>query len=301
MARLRSRADRESYPLDAAQSTPEARTRVKLPPDPYGDDEPRRGRARRPLILLGALIALVVAVAIVNGNTHHSSANANANDSQSGGQPSTPTGAGSASTGAAADASGPATAPIQGSGLPSNTADSIPIGYQHNSKGAESAAANYVVAYESSSMVGSTARHKLIADIADPTIASSLQSQLDAAYGQVDSAYGLSSDGVPPAGQTFVSRGAPMGVSLANYDGGSATVSVWMVAITGLAGTGSTHPVTESWTTVTVTLHWTQGDWKWVSFTSSDGPVPTTGSQVGSSGQALQNAVNQFGGLRYAR
>lgn len=295
MARLRSRAERESYPLDPAQSTPEVRTRVKLPPDPYGDDDPGRSRVRRPLILLGALVALVVAVAIVNGTTHHSG------DPQSAGQPSTPTAAGDSSTGAAANVNGPATAPIQGSGLPSNTADSIPIGYQHDSKGAESAAANYVVAYQSSSMVGPTARHRLIADIADPAIASSLQSQLDSAYSQVDSAYGLSSDGVPPAGQTFVSRGAPMGVALVNYNGGSATVSVWMVEIAGLAGTGSTHPVTESWNTVSVTLHWTQGDWKWVSFTASDGPVPTSGSQVVSGGQALQNAVNQFGGLRYAR
>jgi len=86
-----------------------------------------------------------------------------------------------------------------------------------------------------------------------------------------------------------------------NYNGGSATVSVWEVEIAGLAGTGSKYPVTESWTTVTVTLHWTQGDWKWVSFTESDGPVPTYGSQVISNGQTLQNAVNQFGGLRYAR
>ena len=46
---------------------------------------------------------------------------------------------------------------------------------------------------------------------------------------------------------------------------------------------------------------WTQGDWKWVSFTASDGPVPTNGTQVISNGQTLQNAVSQFGGLRYAR
>lgn len=295
MARPRSRADRGSYPLDTAQSTPEARTRVKLPPDPYRDDEPRPGRGRRPLILLGALVALVVAITIVNRTTHHSS------DPQSGGQPSAPVGAGTDAGASAADPSGPATAPIAGSGLPANTADSIPVGYQHDSKGAESAAANYVVAYESSSMVSSTARHQLINAIADPAISSSLQSQLDAAYSQVDSAFGLSTSGAPPAGQTFVSRGTPMGVSLVNYDGGSATVSVWAVSIAGLAGNGSTHPVTESWTTVTVTLHWTQGDWKWVSFTSADGPVPTSGQQVVSSSQALQNAVSQFGGLRYAR
>lgn len=294
MARLRSRADRESYPLDTAQGTPETRTRVKLPPDPYGDDEPRPRRGRRPLILLGALVALVVAVTIVNRSTHHSS------DPQSGGQSSAPAGAGTDSGGTDAGAP-PTTSPIQGSGLPSNTAGSIPVGYPHSSKGAESAAANYVVAYESSSMVSPTARHELINDIADPAVASNMQSLLDTQYSQVDSTYGLSSDGVPPVGQTYVSRAAPVGVSLVNYDGSSATVSVWVVTITGLAGNGSTHPVTENWTTLNLTLSWTQGDWKWQKFNFSDGPVPTSGQQVISNSQALQQAVNQFGGLRYAR
>jgi len=280
--------------LDTAQGTPEARTRVKLPPDPYGDDEPRPRRGRRPLILLGALIALVVAITIVNRSTHHSS------DPQSGGQPSAPAGAG-ADSGAAAAGAAPTTAPIQGSGLPSNTAGSIPVGYPHSSNGAESAAANYVVAYESSSMVSPTARHQLINDIADPAQASTMQSLLDSGFSQIDATFGLSATGVPPVGQTYVSRAAPVGVSLMNYDGGSATVSVWVVTLTGLAGSGSTHPVTESWSTLNLTLHWTQGDWKWVSFSLSDGPVPTSGQQVVSNGQALQNAVNQFGGLRYAR
>jgi hypothetical protein len=281
--------------LDSAQSTPEARTRVKLPPDPYLDDEPRPRRGRRPLILLGALIALVAAVAIVNRTSHH-----NGSGPQSGGQPSSPAAAGS-STPVADSTGGPVTAPIQGSGLPANTADDIPVGYPHTSKGAESAAANYVVAYTSSAMVGSSARHRLIDAIADPAISSSLQSQLDSTYKQANSSYGLSADGVPPVGQTFVQRSAPVGVTLVNDSGNGATVAVWTVTIAGLAGTGSTHPVTEGWSTVTVTLHWTQGDWKWVSFTASDGPVPTGGQQVPSPGQALQNAVNQFGGLRYAR
>jgi hypothetical protein len=294
MARPRSRADRGPYPLDSAQSTPEVRTRVKLPPNPYLDDEPSPRRGRRPLILLGALIALVAAVAIVNRTSHHDNA------AQGGGQPSSPA-AGVGSSTPVADSTAPVTAPIQGSGLPANTADQIPVGYPHTSKGAESAAANYVVAYTSSTMVASSARHRLIDAIADPAISSSLQSQLDSTYKQVNSSYGLSANGVAPAGQTFVQRSAPVGVTLVNDSGNGATVAVWTVTIAGLAGTGSTHPVTEGWSTVTVTLHWTQGDWKWVSFTASDGPVPTSGQQVPSTGQALQNAVNQFGGLRYAR
>jgi hypothetical protein len=282
--------------LETAQSTPETTTRVKLPPDPYGDDDPRPGRARRPLILIGALVALFLVVALVNRSTHHSSGPQTAGQSPSGASTST-----NSVGNPAASSTGPVTTPFQGNGIPANSADKVPIGYPHTSEGAESAAANYVTAYEASPMVERTARHRLIAAIADPAIATSLQSQLDATYDQVNTAYGLSADGTPPSGQTFVSRTAPIGVTLVSNGNDSATVSVWAVTIAGLAGSGSTHPVTENWTTITVTLHWTQGDWKWVSFNSSDGPVPTSGQQVTSSGQALQNAVNQFGGLRYAR
>lgn len=293
MARPRSRADRGPYPLDTAQSPPEARTRVKLPPDPYLDDEPRPRRGRRPLILLGALIALVVAITIVNRTARHS------NDAQTGNQPSASSGA--ASSGAAADASGPATVQIQGSSLPSTTSDDIPVGYPHTAEGAESAAANYVVAFCLPSMTKTSARHKLIDAIADPQQASTLESTLDTAYKQANVGNGLSADGSAPSGMSFLQRCTPMGVSLVSDSGGDATVDVWNVTISGLVGTGSTHPVVEAWSTATVALHWTEGDWKWVSLTSKDGPVPTSGQQVPSPGQALQNAVNQFGGLRYVR
>jgi hypothetical protein len=279
--------------LDTAQSTPEARTRVKLPPDPYQDDEPRPGRGRRPLVLLAALVALVAAVTIVNRSTHHSGGSPT-----SGGQSAAGSGG---SSNQAASSTGPVTSQFDNSGLPGNTADGVPIGYPHTGRGAESAAANYVVAYSSSTMVNSAARHKLIDAIADPAIASDLQTQLDTAYSQVDSSLGLSADGVPPSGQTFVQRSAPVGVTLVKSSSDSATVSVWTVTLSGLAGQGSTHPVVENWSTITVTVRWTGGDWKWVSFSSTDGPVPTSGQQVVSGSQDLQKAVNQFGGLRYAR
>jgi len=291
MARPWSRADRGSYALDTAQSTPEARTRVKLPPDPYRDDEPRPGRGRRPLVLLAALVALVAAITIVNRSTHHSGGSPTADQSTAASNASNP----------AANPTGPVTSQFDSSGLPGNTADGVPIGYPHTARGAESAAANYVVAYSSSAMINPTERHKLIDAIADPVIASDLQTQLDTAYTQVDNSLGLSADGVPPSGQTFVQRSAPVGVTLVKSSSNDATVSVWTVTLSGLAGQGSTHPVVENWSTITVTLRWTGGDWKWVSFASADGPVPTSGQQVVSGGQDLQKAVNQFGGLRYAR
>ncbi|MGH3417736.1 MAG: hypothetical protein ACRDSS_14795, partial [Actinocrinis sp.] len=162
--------------MDTAQSTPEARTRVKLPPDPYQDGgQPRPPRGRRPLVLAGALVLLVAVITIVNRGTHHGSS------PQADGQPSA---SGSNNGSSASNGSTGSTAPVtvpQGAGLPSNSADGVPIGYPHTKQGAESAAANYVVAYSSSQMVNSSARHQLIDAIADPAISSALQSQLDTA------------------------------------------------------------------------------------------------------------------------
>lgn len=295
MARPRSRPDREPYPLDTAQSTPEGRTRVKLPPDPYLDDEPRPRRGRRPLILLGALVALVVVITIVNRTTHHS------NDAQTGtgGQPTSP--ASVAAGGSAADTAGPVAQPMPSGIVPTTTSDTVPVGYPRTAKGAESAATNYVVAFYLPSMIWAESRHRLVDDIAAPDTLTTLKDQLDAAYKQANVGNGLSADGAAPNGMTFIQRCAPIGVSLISDDGNTASVAVWTVTVSGLVGAGSTHPVVEAWSTETVELNWVQNDWKWVSLTSKDGPVPTGGQQVPSTGQALQNAVNQFGGLHYAR
>ena len=93
----------------------------------------------------------------------------------------------------------------------------------------------------------------------------------------------------------------PVGVTLVKSSSKSTTVSVWVVTMSGLAGTGSTHPVTEEWWTVTVDLDWVDNDWKWFGFSETEGPTPLGGDQVPSGPQALQSAINQFGGLRYAR
>jgi hypothetical protein len=186
-------------------------------------------------------------------------------------------------------------------GQASGSADGVPVGYPHSSSGAEAAAANYVVAFNSADMVRSSNRARLVNAIADPAIASSLEGQFDAAYAQLDTNYGLSNSGAAPAGQTYVERAAPVGVSLVSDSGNTATVSVWMVSLAGLAGTNSQHAVSEDWSTVTVTLNWTHGDWKWFSFVSADGPAPLGGLQTPAAGSTLQAAVTKYGGLRYGR
>jgi hypothetical protein len=246
--------------------------------------------------MVGGLVVLLVVIALAD-RAGRSPASPGAAPSGSSGS----TGASAGSGGGTGASSPPVTTPYSGLAAASNSADGIPIGYPHPEAGAEAAAANYVVAYGSAAMVQPDARHKLVAAIADPAITSMLQSELDSTFTAADSSLGLSADGQPPTGLSFVARSVPVGVSVTSDSGDLATVAVWAVTFSGLAGTTSTHPVTENWTTITVTLHWTDGDWKWKSFTSADGPTPVGGQQTPSSSQALQQAVGQFGGLSYAR
>jgi hypothetical protein len=277
-------------PGPGAQPAGAARTRIRLPADPYADEAPRRLglRLRGPLIGLGLVLALFAVIALVN----HDHGSAKGQSTAATGAAGTPT----AATPGATSVTAPYTA-----GQASGSADGVPVGYPHSVSGAEAAAANYVVAFYSTDMVYPSVRARLVNAIADPAIASELQGQFDATYTNIDMNNGLTSQGVAPAGQTFVLRTAPMGVSLVSDSGDTATVSVWIVSLVGLAGTGSQHAVEENWATITTTLTWTDGDWKWYSVVVADGPAPLGGLQTPAPGQTLQAAVNKFGGLKYAR
>jgi hypothetical protein len=262
-----------------------ARTRIKLPEDPYAEASPRRPRPRAPYLAVGVALVLLAVIALVNQG--HDAAGK-------------PAAASSPAPGPTASPAAALTAPYA-AGQAGSTAGGVPVGYPHTTAGAEAAAANYVVAFNSADMVYSWDRDRLVNAIADPAIASALQGQFDAAYAQIDTTYGLTSAGAPPAGQTFVERAAPIGVSLVSASGNTATVSVWAVTLAGLAGANSQHAVSEDWVTVTVTLNWTHGDWKWFSFQSSDGPAPLGGLQTPAPGTTLQAAVTKYGELRYGR
>jgi hypothetical protein len=277
-----------------AGSSAGARTRIKLPADPYAESAPRRPRLRGVLIAGGVIVALFAIIALVNQSGHGGSpktaaANTNANS----GSTPTPSAVPSATSTSVTEA--------YGSGLASGSAANVPIGYPHTSNGAEAAAANYVSAFNSAEMVYSWYRVELLNAIADPVDAASLGSQLNAAYAKIDSAYSLSSAGKAPAGDTFVNRTTPVGVSLVSDNGETAVVSAWVVVLQGLAGTTSQEPVSEAWSTFDLTLAWSHGDWKWVGYTESDGPAPLGGLQTPAAGSTLQAAASKYGGLNYGR
>jgi hypothetical protein len=177
----------------------------------------------------------------------------------------------------------------------------VPVGYAKSEEGAQSAAVNYAVAYGSADMFVPERRHAIVATIVERARREDLTRELDQAFSAVGKGYQLDESGQAPDGLTFVSRTAPIGVRLVAFGGGSATVEVWTTGIVGLAGEGSPTPVTEAWATATVELHWSDKDWKWVSFTQRDGPVPVSGLQTASSAVDVVAGVKDFAELRYAR
>jgi hypothetical protein len=276
--------------VSVPEDQPHTRTRY-----PAGDAPPDAASGRRPLrtlaLVLAAVVALLVVVAVVNRTSGSSTPSGAA--AGSGGA----SGNGGSGSGSGANAS--ATAPT-GTNPVTTSQDGIATGFPDTSEGAQSAAVNYSVALGSSEMYATDSRHAILQTIIAPSAVNQLQNTTDTQYAQLDKTLGMT-DGVPPAGFTFVSRPLPAGTKTDSFAPGSATVEVWSDQLGGLAGTGSTQPVTEYWYTLTMHLQWINGDWKIASYTSVDGPAPIGASQQVSSANAMANAVNQFGGFRYAR
>ncbi|MFL6110174.1 MAG: hypothetical protein ACJ786_02300 [Catenulispora sp.] len=264
------------------------RTVTRLPKNPYETDYPiPKGRRGRGVLALAAVVILVATVIAINSRGHgKNGASQGASTGVGGGVP-------------------PATASVGQSvanpAFPTQAAaDGLFVGYPDTKEGAEAAAANYVAAYGSDAMMHADSRHKVVHAIADPAIEADLQKQLDQAFTLAAQGFGLDKNGNAPTGQSFTSRAVPFGTVADSFDPSKATVAVWINMISGTAGQGSTHPVSESWSTVTLTLSWVSGDWKWSSFSQADGPTPVPAGQKVSSSSDLQKAVQQFARLRYA-
>ncbi|MBC3843534.1 hypothetical protein GXW82_35015 [Streptacidiphilus sp. 4-A2] len=267
---------------------PHTRTRY-----PAGEALPDAPAGRHPLrtlaAVLGAVLLLLMVIAVVNRTSGSGNQAGAANSS----------GSGTASSAGSGTAQASATAPT-GTQPVSTSQDGIATGFPHTSEGAQSAAVNYSVALGSSEMYTTASRHAILQTIMDPATEAQLQSTTDSQYASLNKTLGLN-NGVAKAGLALVSRPLPVGTKADGYSGEVATVEVWSDQLGGLAGTGSTQPVTEYWYTLTMHMHWIDGDWKVTSYTTVDGPAPIGANQQVSSANAISGAVSQFGGFRYAR
>ncbi|MEW1656813.1 hypothetical protein [Streptomyces sp. NPDC093707] len=265
-------------------------TRTRLPDsesDTYGT--PRRTRStlssRNLITVVGVVVLLIAAIAFANrggsGNSETDTGSSGSTTDQAAAQPTAPTG----------------TKPATGK------TGSIASGFPKTEQGAQSAAANYVVALSSDGMYNATRRQEIANAVYATSVAAARKTDLDKAYsnpaflGRV----GLKPDGTAPAGLTFVSRANPVGTKVEAFKGDTAKVSVWYSALFGLAGTKSQNPVTESWYTNTFDLQWQNGDWKVTQFTQKNGPAPIGQDQTAASAEDMAKAVQGYGGFTYAR
>ncbi|MFD5769777.1 hypothetical protein ACFWIN_28705 [Streptomyces sp. NPDC127049] len=259
-------------------------TRTRLPEGNTGDvhggtRRPARG-SRSLLTGVGVVVLLVAAIAFAN---------------RGGGDPagSSPSSGTPGKTGATAPTG---TRPVTG------TDGTVPTGYAHDEQGAQSAAANYATALGSTDMYQKGPREALIRAVYAPAVVDDLLKRLDDSYSPaLMASAGLEPNGTAPTGLTFVARTVPIGTKVTGYSSDKATVEVWYVNLTGLAGEGSTKPVTSAWFTSTQNLTWTAQGWRLTSTSEHEGPTPVNGDSRASVAEEIAEAVEQYGGFTYAR
>ncbi|MYX75528.1 hypothetical protein [Streptomyces sp. SID3915] len=274
---------RTEDPYSTIGGTRQTRTRL-----PGGDDTDGYGRrparsSRSLVMVVGVVVLLVAAIAFANLGDGRSK-----EPGGGGGKESSAAGAGPTS------ATG--TKPVQGKN------GTIAAGFAHDEQGAQSAAANYAVALGSAEMFDKSQRDAILDAVIAPTSVERFRTTLDSAYSADFFAnLGLNDDGTAPAGFTFISRTTPVGTKVTKQSAERTTVDVWCTGLIGLAGEGSTKPVTDGWFTITMELEWVEGDWKTVTHSQKEGPAPVGGDNRASSAEEIAGAVNGFGGFTYAR
>ncbi|AOP50441.1 hypothetical protein [Streptomyces lydicus] len=284
-----SLSDDGGYGGDGHRGSEAGQTRTRLPGsegDLYGSGRrPRTGMSSRNLVTIVGVIVLLLA-AIAFANRDGSGNNESPDDSAKGpaadaARPTSPTG----------------TKPVAGK------TSGIATGFAKTEQGAQSAAANYVVALSSDGMYKSNQRDTIVNAVYTPSAATARKDSLRKVYtdpkflGRI----GLKPDGTAPGGMTFVSRANPVGTKTEKFEATTAKVSVWYSLLFGIAGQGSQNPVAESWYTSTMQLQWVNGDWKVVGFTPKAGPAPVGGDQTAATAKDMSQAVQGFGGFTYAR
>lgn len=261
-----SLGDEDGYGNDAGRTSDAystiggtRQTRTRLPDGPTGDPYgPRRPvRSSRSLITVaGVVILLLGAIAFANMGGDKDDSNA---------KPGTTSG----NRADAAPTSPTGTKPVTGK------TGTIPSGFAHDQQGAESAASNFAVALGSADMFVASSRQAIVQATHDPAVVGKLTADLDTAYSpDFLKNVGLNEDGNAPSGLTFVSRTIPVGTKVIEHTDGSATIEVWCTGLVGMAGEGSTKPVTETWFTISEKLKWIGNDWKIESSSQTEGPLP---------------------------
>ncbi|MFB6819036.1 hypothetical protein ACFCV8_31310 [Streptomyces sp. NPDC056347] len=261
-------------------------TRTRLPDgegDGYGTPRRPSRKPRSMVMMVGVVVLLVAAIAFANMGGGRGNGD-NGDRDRAGGSPNTSS---TAATG---------TKPVQGKN------GTIASGFAHDEQGAQSAAANYAVALGSVGMFKKDSRNSIIEATHDPAVVENLSTALMDAYSpEFLKNVGLNEDGTSPSGLTFVSRTIPVGTKVLEKSDTTATVEVWCTGLVGMAGQGSTKPVTATWFTISEKLKWVGDDWRIESSSQKEGPTPVNGDNRASTADEIAGAVQGYGGFTYAR
>jgi hypothetical protein len=182
---------------------------------------------------------------------------------------------------------------------PSQVKAGVGIGYAHSREGAVAAAANYTQVLSSGLILDDAKRRAAINTLAAPEARASVQKTLDQAVAAMRKGFGAT--GAAADNAQVLMRATPVGWRIDNYSDGAATVAIWMTSVAGsVGGADGQVPVREGWSTTTVALRWTRGDWKQVESTSTDGPVPIADVAPPTAAPDLIGAAEEFKEFTYA-
>ena len=148
----------------------------------------------------------------------------------------------------------------------------VPVGYSHTREGMVAAATNYS-AVLAGPLVLEPGRYRAAEDvIASPSARAAVRAEGEQAVAAVDESTRALTEA--RRGVQVVVRYTPVAYRLTAYDGNRGVVSIWALWLVGEQGLLAP---TETWSTRTVVLEWTGGDWKLASSSTSAGPTPQLG------------------------
>jgi hypothetical protein len=151
----------------------------------------------------------------------------------------------------------------------------VPVGYARTRGGAVAAATNYS-AVLAGPLVLDPARYRAAEGvIASPSAEAQVRAEGELAIAAVDD----STRAVTEAqrGVRVLVRYTPIAYRITAYDASRATVSIWGLWLVGEQGLLTP---TETWSTRTIGLEWTGGDWKLADSSTIAGPTPQAGQQA---------------------
>ena len=168
---------------------------------------------------------------------------------------------------------------------PTAEENGVPVGYAHTEEGAVAAATNFSLLTAGEDLLDVTALTTAMETLAAPEWKDEARAQATNGNEFIVDRYGDDAD----------LTGAVLRYDIVDYSPDHAVVKLWTVSVV----SGSKRPnVEEVWGTLTVSLVWTNGDWRVEGNESAPGPAPIDlpAGQPEQSASSLMEEFHEFGG-----